>query len=208
VFVEDWNNFQYSFLGVNSVTIIQNGASARIVGLEGNFDWAATQNLLTTLNFEWDNAYLTSTLCSSGPPCPSATSFLWAPHGTKLPVTPQFKGSLVARYGLPHIADWEPYAQGSWMYQASSQVQLRTDQAAVVGKIPAYALVDFRAGATRNKLTGELYLANAFNRNAQLSRFTQTAPTYYTGSPVPVDTQPYVIPAQPRTIGVRVALRF
>jgi iron complex outermembrane receptor protein len=208
VYVEDWNNFQYSFLGVNSVTIIENGASARIVGLDSNFDWAATQNLLTTLNFEWDNAYLTSTLCSSGLPCPSATSFLWAPHGTKLPVTPQFKGSLVARYSLPHIADWEPYAQGSWMYQASSQVQLRTDQAAVAGKIPAYALVDFRAGATRDKLTAELYLANAFNRYAQLSRFTQTAPTYYTGSPVPVDTQAYAIPAQPRTIGVRVAMRF
>lgn len=79
---------------------------------------------------------------------------------------------------------------------------------AVVGKIPAYALVDFRAGATRDKLTAELYLTNAFNRYAQLSRFTQTAPTFFNGSPTPLDTQAYVIPAQPRTIGLKVAFRF
>jgi iron complex outermembrane recepter protein len=208
IFREDWDNFQYSFLGVNSVTIIENAASARITGLESNIDWVPTQSLVTSLNFQWINPHVTQDVCSSGPPCPSATSFLWAPKGTKLPITPNFKGSLVVRYNVPEIGGWDPYVQGDWSYQASSSVQLRVDQSAVVGQIPAYGLADFRFGAVHDKFTAELYLTNAFDRLAQLSRFTQTAPTYYTGSPQPVDTQAYIIPAQPRTIGLRVSQRF
>jgi outer membrane receptor protein involved in Fe transport len=85
---------------------------------------------------------------------------------------------------------------------------LRTDQNAIVGDMPAYALVDVRIGATADKLTGEFYVTNLFDRLAQLSRFTQTAPTLSDTSPAPVDTQPYIIPAQPRTIGLRLAMRF
>jgi len=208
IFREDWDNFQYSFLGVNSVTIIENAASARITGLESNIDWVPTQSLVTSLNFQWINPHVTQDVCSSGPPCPSATSFLWAPKGTKLPITPNFKGSLVLRYNVPEIGGWDPYVQGDWSYQASSSVQLRVDQSAVVGQIPAYGLADFRFGAVHDKFTAELYLTNAFDRLAQLSRFTQTAPTYFTGSPQPVDTQAYIIPAQPRTIGLRVSQKF
>jgi iron complex outermembrane recepter protein len=208
IFREDWDNFQYSFLGVNSVTIIENAASARITGLESNIDWVPTQNFVTSLNFQWINPHVTQDVCSSGPPCPSATSFLWAPKGTKLPITPNFKGSLVLRYNVPEIGGWDPYVQGDWSYQASSSVQLRVDQAAVVGQIPAYGLADFRFGAVHDKFTAELYLTNAFDRLAQLSRFTQTAPTIFTGGPTPIDTQAYIIPAQPRTIGLRVSQKF
>ncbi len=213
IFREDWNNFQYSFLGVNSVTIIENAASARITGLESNIEWAPTQNFLTSLDFQWINAHLTQAACSHGPPCPGLHadgifSFVWAPEGTKLPITPNFKGSLVGRYNVAPIGAWEPYIQGSWTYQSDASVQLRVDQSGVVGRMPAYALVDLRAGVTHDKLTGELFVMNLLDRRAQLSRFTQTAPTLSDASPQPVDTQAYIIPAQPRTIGARVAVRF
>ncbi len=135
-------------------------------------------------------------------------SYVWAPVGTHLPITPDFKGSLVARFNLNPIGKWEPHIQGNWTYQSSASVQLRVDQSAVVGAMPAYALVDLRMGATADKLTGELYITNLFDRLAQLSRFTQTAPTLSDTSPRPVDTQPYIIPAQPCTIGLKVAMRF
>src|SRR5438309_2016381 len=139
-FWEDWNNFQFSFLGVNSVTIIKNGPDARLTGLESNIDWVPTQNLVTSLNFQWINAHVTQKVCSQGPPCAdqygvptvhtlpggsTVNSYLWASNGTKLPITPNFKGSLVVRYNLPQIGGWEPFAQGDWTYQASSSVQLR-----------------------------------------------------------------------------------
>jgi outer membrane receptor protein involved in Fe transport len=74
--------------------------------------------------------------------------------------------------------------------------------------MPSWALVDLRLGATYDKITGELFITNVFDRLAQLSRFTQTAPTKFDGSPTPVDTQPYIVPAQPRTIGLKVGMRF
>ena len=213
IFREDWTNFQYSFLGLNSVTIIENGASARVTGLESSIEWAPTRKFLGSLNFQWINPYLTQPLCSHGPPCPGTHSdgvysYVWAPEGTHLPITPDFKGSLVARFNLNPIGKWEPYIQGNWTYQSSASVQLRVDQSAVVGAMPPYALVDLRMGATADKLTGELYITNLFDRLAQLSRFTQTVPTLSDTSPRPVDTQPYIIPAQPRTIGLKVAMRF
>ena len=41
LFVEDWHNFQLAYLGPNSVTVVQNAASARIKGVETNLEWAA-----------------------------------------------------------------------------------------------------------------------------------------------------------------------
>ena len=40
IFREDWKNFQFSFLGPNSVTIIVNGGNARIKGMENELEWA------------------------------------------------------------------------------------------------------------------------------------------------------------------------
>ena len=220
MFREDWNDFQFSFLGVNSVTIIENAASARITGLESSLEWAPTPRFLGSLNFQWINPYITQKVCSQGPPCADqigvptvhpgnpTPSYLWAPSGTHLPITPDFKGSLVARFNLSPIGRLEPYFQGNWTYQSSASVQLRVDQSGIVGVMPPYALVDLRLGATYDKVTAELYLTNAFDRLAQLSRFSQTAPTFFNGSAKPVDTQPYIIPAQPRTIGLRVGMRF
>jgi iron complex outermembrane receptor protein len=215
IFREDWNDFQFSFLGLNSVTIIKNAASARITGLESSLEWAPSPRFLGSLNFQWINPFVTQKVCSQGPPCPdvfgvpsAAGSYLWAPEGTHLPITPDFKGSLIARFNLTPIGKLEPYFQGNWTYQSSASVQLRVDQSGVVGTMPAWALVDLRLGATYDKVTGELYVTNAFDRLAQLSRFTQTAPTKFDGSPTPVDTQPYIIPAQPRTIGLKVGMRF
>src|SRR2546430_7311763 len=107
-------------LGVNSVTIIENGASARVTGLESSIEWAPTRKFLGSLNFQWINPYLTQPLCSHGPPCPGTNpidnlpSYVWAPEGTHLPITPDFKGSVVARFNLNPIGKWEPYIQGNW----------------------------------------------------------------------------------------------
>jgi len=40
LFYETWNNFQFSFLGPNSVTIVANAAQAQVKGLETELEWA------------------------------------------------------------------------------------------------------------------------------------------------------------------------
>jgi outer membrane receptor protein involved in Fe transport len=123
-----------------------------------------------------------------------------APAGTNLPITPKFKGNVIARYSFDEMAGWKPFAQTSWVYQTQSTPTLKVYQAQIVGKQPAYGLVDFTAGAQLNKSTFQLIVTNVADRRAQLSRFVQTNPNH--------DNQPYVIPAQPRTIAIQFGQKF
>jgi iron complex outermembrane receptor protein len=71
IFQEDWKNFQFSFLGVNSVTIIQNAGNARIRGIENEIEFAATSNLTLSTGFTFLDPKLTSNYCNE--PDPTAT---------------------------------------------------------------------------------------------------------------------------------------
>jgi outer membrane receptor protein involved in Fe transport len=214
-FWEDWNNFQYSFLGPNSLTIIENGGSARIRGIESEIQWLATPSLTLTNNLTFLDAKLTKALCpkvgESAADCAAETTsapFLpggvwngaWAPNGTRMPVAPRFKGNVVARYTFGEWNGWEPFAQASFIYQTQTSQSLRQDQGAIIGNIPAYGLLDLIGGATVNNMTLQAYVTNATDKRAQLSRFAQTNPTN--------DTQIYIIPTQPRTFGLKFGMKF
>jgi outer membrane receptor protein involved in Fe transport len=123
-----------------------------------------------------------------------------APSGTNLPITPKFKGNVIARYSFNEIAGWKPFAQSSWVYQTKSTPTLKLDQARNIGMQPSYGLVDFMAGATLNKTTVQLIVTNVADKRAQLSRFAQTNPTN--------ENQPYIIPAQPRTFAIQFGQKF
>ena len=40
---EDWDDFQFSFTGVNGLTNVTNAGRAQITGIETDIDWAATE---------------------------------------------------------------------------------------------------------------------------------------------------------------------
>src|SRR6185312_6786221 len=154
-FWEDWKNFQFSFLGANSVTEIANGGAARIKGIENNLEWLVSSNLMLSADFTFIDPVLTENYCGQigVTYCPDQVTtgnFLpggqiigpVAPAGSNLPVAPKFKGNLIARYSLQTIGDWKPYGQLTAMYQTLTAQVLRRDQAAVVGDLPAYALVN------------------------------------------------------------------
>jgi iron complex outermembrane receptor protein len=123
-----------------------------------------------------------------------------APSGTNLPITPKFKGNVIARYSFNEVAGWKPFGQASWVYQNKSTPTLKVDQARTIGVQPAYGLVDLIGGAQLNKTTVQLIVTNVADRRAQLSRFVQTNPNY--------DNQAYVIPAQPRTFAIQFGQKF
>jgi outer membrane receptor protein involved in Fe transport len=213
LFWQDWNNFQFSFLGPNSVNIIQNGASARIKGVETEIQWLPTDRFLLTGGFTWLDPVLTADYCGTSgvTSCPDQVTpnpFLpggkligpQAPAGTNLPLAPKFKGNLVGRYTFGHLGNWEPYAQGSFVYQTQTSAVLRVDQSHNVGTMPAWALIDLTAGANYNNLTFEVFCTNVADRRAQMTRFVATNAV--------VDNQAYIVPSQPRTIGIKVAQRF
>lgn len=214
LFWEDWKNFQFAFLGANSVTEIANGGSARIRGIENNLEWLATSHLLLSANFTLMDPVLTSNYCGTigVTSCPNLVTkgdYLpggqivgpIAPAGTNLPVAPKFKGNIIARYSLDTMGNWRPYAQVSAMYQNQTAQVLRRDQAAVVGNLPAYALVNLKIGADGvNGMHMDFFISNLMNRRAQLSRFTESNPS--------LNNQVYILPTQPRTFGVEFGQDF
>ena len=214
LFWEDWKNFQFAFLGANSVTEIANGGSARIKGIESNLEWLATSHLLLSTDFTLMDPVLTSNYCGSigVTSCPNLITtgdYLpggqivgpIAPAGSNLPVAPKFKGNIIARYSFDTMGNWKPYGQVSAMYQNQTAQVLRRDQAAVVGNLPAYALVNLKIGADGvNGMHMDFFVSNLMDRRAQLSRFTESNPS--------LDNQVYILPTQPRTFGVEFGQDF
>jgi outer membrane receptor protein involved in Fe transport len=211
VFDEEWKDFQFSFLGPNSLTIIENGGNARIRGIENEIEFVVTSNLTVSTNFTFLDPRLTENYCGQQgvTVCPNlvtpnnfgpALIGPQAPAGTNLPITPKFKGNVVARYTFDQIGTWQPFGQVSWIYQSKSTPLLRLDEAATTGVQPAYGLVDIAAGVHQANMTIQLVVTNVADRLAELSRFTQTNPA--------VDSQAYVIPAQPRTIALKFGQKF
>ncbi|HXQ32182.1 MAG TPA: TonB-dependent receptor [Steroidobacteraceae bacterium] len=223
LFWEDWQNFQFSFLGPHSVTIIENGGNARIKGLESELQWSATNNLLLSTSFTLLDPVLLQNYCNAtdpvtgqaitSNPCPPSAGLgrptpyaPIAPAGTNLPVTPKFKANAVARYTFAEMDGWQPNVQASLIYQDKTAPQLQVVNTEVVGMQPAYALFDLSAGMEKSGSLWQLVVTNVADRRAELTRFVQC--TVVTGAGVPVCAQPYIIPAQPRTIALKFGQKF
>jgi iron complex outermembrane recepter protein len=224
-FLENWDNFQFLFLGPNSVTVVQNAASAQIKGFESDLQWAPLNNLFLSSGFTYLHAVTTTNYC--GPAgtggasnylpgttilttnCPNQVinyadgvtlTGPEAPSGSQLPVAPKVKLNVVARYLFP-LGSWEGFSQLSGMYQTSTEPLLRRVDQLALGEIPAYALFDFSAGASKNNLTLQLIVNNIADKRAELTRYVECATT--TCGP-----QPYAIPTQPRTLSLRISQKF
>ena len=222
LFWENWDNFQFSFLVPPSITAIANGGNARIKGLENELQWAATDELMLSLNATFLDPRLTQNYCGviGVTNCPAMETYYafyfpgatkepggeyeWigpeAPAGTNLPDAPKFKGNAVARYSFDAIHDWAPFAQAAFVYQTQTSATLIVPQALEIGMQPAWGSLDLTAGAQRGKLNVQLFITNVTDKRAELSRFTEANPV--------VDNQVYIAPSQPRTIGITVAQSF
>jgi len=216
VFLENWDNFQFSFLGPNSVTVVQNAASAQIKGIESDLEWSVGRGWLLGASATVINAQLTSNFCGTFVPgtttlvtdCPGLqTGFAdgtvntgpLARDGDQLPVVPKFKSNVLARYTF-ELADWTANMQATWVYQSSSHPLLRLVDWQQLGENRPYSLVDLSGGIERNGLSIQLLVSNLFDERAQLTRFAQCTPTSC--------SQTYIVPAQPRTIGFKFGQKF
>jgi outer membrane receptor protein involved in Fe transport len=95
----------------------------------------------------------------------------------------------------------EGFAQAAMVYQGSRKVDLRTAAAATYGDLKAYTLTDLSVGFSRNNWSVDVFLKNAFDRRAELARFSECQ----VGT---CGEEPYTVVAQPRTLGVRFSQEF
>jgi iron complex outermembrane receptor protein len=193
LYYEDWNNFQFSFLGANGLTEIRNAGKAKVKGVETDITWRITDGL--TINGA--AAYNDAKLDEDYIPDPSAPPE--APKGRALPVTPKFQGNMTARYEWD-AGEMRAHAQSSLVYKGSSWPDLRTSDRDVIGKLPSYTTVDLTAGVAQGSWRIEAYVKNVFDENGQIDRFVACASS--------VCSRVYVNPIQPRTIGLRFGQNF
>ncbi|HEV2561750.1 MAG TPA: TonB-dependent receptor [Rhizomicrobium sp.] len=199
LFWENWEKFQFPFLGPNSVTIIANGGQARVKGAEVEFSWLPLDNLMLSGASAYTNAELTSDYCGVATvhSCPGSAQ---APAGTQLPITPLWKLNATARYEFM-VGTLNAHVQGSLVHQSGTWSDLRLAERSLLGKNKAFTTFDFATGVEQDKWTLELYVQNLFDERAQLGRYAECTP----GT---CGFEPYILTEQPRTVGLRIGQKF
>ncbi|QNM82867.1 TonB-dependent receptor [Sphingomonas sabuli] len=218
IYHQVWKKLQFSFLGENSLTVIQNGRDARINGVETDLSYTGGGLNLTAAaaytdaktkqnicNASFDPAPDCSTLYVNDPndPDDDFQDFIVTPAGTRLPVTPKFKFSTTARYAWP-MWNGRAHVQGSLSYQGSAPVDIRRDIGGgsnpndFLGRLHASTLVDLFAGYSWADYTAELFATNLFDERNELVRFVACS----------ICTQTKIQAGRPRTIGIRLGTRF
>jgi iron complex outermembrane recepter protein len=221
LFWDEWNNFQFTFLGPNSVSVVQNAPNARIKGVETNGEWRPGGGWTINGSATFIDAKLTGNVCGGAYPagttnCPGPNSVFadgsvvngpLAPSGSRLPVTPRFKADLLARYDFT-VGDFDAHGQVAYVYQDSSVPLLYPvfyqngygNAGPHLGEVPPYSRVDLMAGAGRNGKQLEFLVDNVFNSLGEIGRFAALTPT--------TANQPYVVPIQPRTFWLKFGQKF
>ena len=216
IYQQDWQKFQFSFLGDNSFTEIHNGPNARIRGVE--IDGTINAGPLTfNAAAAYTDAKTRQNLCLGDDPTFKCVGILRsgqadmpsAPKGTRLPITPQFKASGTARYTVPMGAT-KVYGQVNATYQSSASSDIRTaiyevfsgnviNPAAQLGRLPAFGQINLAIGSDWDRFSLEAYVQNVGDERGQLSRFQEC------GS---CGQRSYIVTTTPRTFGVRAGAKF
>lgn len=197
IYQQNWNEFQYSYLGANSFTEIKNGPDARIRGVDADLSYNGG-GLFLQVSAAYTDAKTTKNLCATADPTFTCGGTPVSPAGTRLPVTPKFKLASTARY-TAEMGSAKPYGQINVAYQGSATGDVRLAQAISLGELPAFTTVNLAFGIEWDSFNLELYASNLFDERGQSSRFVQCGQCYQ---------RPYVVPITPRTIGLRAGTKF
>jgi iron complex outermembrane recepter protein len=200
IYQQEWKGFQFAFLGLNSLTQIQNGPNARIKGAEADINFTPVKGLTVSATGAYTDAKTVTALCVAASPLPDCggAANTTTPIGTRLPITPQFKGSANLRYTWD-MGSIAPFLQALVNYQSSASTDLRPTQAGLLGPLPAFTTANFSGGATFGKFTAEIFVENAFDTRGQLSRSVRCSVCYQ---------RTYATLVTPRTIGLRLGTKF
>ena len=193
LFMQNWDDFQISFQGANGITQVDNGPSARVNGIETQLQWLPTDNLLISASAAFYDSELKNDYKNND-------GTINAPKGTTLPITPKFKGNLVARYGF-NLGSFDAHVQGALTHAGKSRARLRLSDYAVIGDSEANTMVDLSAGLSKDNYSLELFVQNAGNEDAVLYKTAQCADSV-------CGVQAYGIRPQPRTIGLKFTQKF
>ena len=218
IYHQRWKAFQFSFLGQNSFTEIHNGKDANVNGIETDINYVGG-GLTLNVAGAYTDAKTKGNVCGVIEDTTSdcSFSFISVPSGSRLPVTPKFKGTATARYSWPAWADVKAHVQAGVAYQSSARASLRSLQVMSgvgldctsigfpecnpnlwLGRIRSSTVVDLFAGLDWQRFNVEAFVTNLFDSHNELSRGVNCGSC----------TRTLVVPGRPRTIGIRTGFKF
>ena len=181
----EWTDMQVSRfdpVNVSILTFIENAADSEILGMEADLVWLATQNLTLFGAFSWNDTELTDI---------KAEAVEIAPKGSELPLTPEFQGTLRARYDFS-LAAYDAYWQVAGQYAGSSYSSIVVQERE---KQDSYSTVDAAIGLGRDGWTVEIFGQNLTDERAELYINTQ-------------DDIRRITTNRPRTYGLRLSYQY
>lgn len=201
LFWQDWRDVQVAFQppGGSGVVLVGNVGSAESKGIEAEFTWREDNGLSLTASGTYVDAQLTEPFVLFGN--------VTAPAGTRLPLTPRFKGNIIGRY------DWDigpnrAHVQLAGVYVGERNPVVVTRDLAKTGVLPAFATLDGAVGLTGGGWNVEVYMRNITDTRGQLSRAARCNINFCGPSSADPVGQIYSIFNQPRTLGIRVGRQF
>ena len=200
-FLQDWKNVQVTYqpAGGSGVALVGNVGSARTQGIEFDLGWRSRSGLSITASGTYVDAKLRSPFILFGA--------VTAPAGQRLPLTPSFKGNVVARYEWP-LGNGTAHIQAAGVYVGERNPVITAADLAKTGVLPSYFLLDLAAGFTRGSMKVELFLRNATDERAQFARSARCNINYCGPTRQDPVGEIYRLYAQPRTIGLRFGQSF
>ena len=196
IFLEEWDDFQVSFVGANAITQVANGPTAEIKGLESQILWQASDNMRLSTSFTFLDSELKNDYCAG---C-NSDGTAWAVAGTSLPVSADFKGNMIARYSFDWNG-WDAHMQTAAVYEGSRGSSLNQRDNAIRGDVPSSTVVDLSAGIRNEDYAVSVFVKNLTDEDAPQYLTSQCA----TGT---CGTQNYSVRTRPRTIGVKFTKDF
>ena len=113
-------------------------------------------------------------------------------------MTPRYNGNSTIRYQFP-VGRGELHLQSVVAHRSSATPDIRVDVANALGRIRGSTTVDFAVGFDWSKYSFELFLQNAFDERAELSRFSNCGQC---------DSRVQILVNTPQTIGARLGAKF
>ena len=190
-FYMDWEDIQLGVAFPNGTSGLANAGSAESKGVEGSFNWLASDNLTVGVTGAYTDAKLTSDTPNG------------AQDGDRLPRTPEWSGSLFADYVMETGTnlDWK---FGGLIRYVGDRLSDPSSQPNSVSA-ESYLTVDLNAGVTINdRWTIRAFARNATDEDGDLTRSLSIGNSSLIGGPQFIS----VVPVQPRTFGLAVEVEF
>jgi outer membrane receptor protein involved in Fe transport len=178
LFWEDWNRIQYSLPGIQGIFYTVNAGTARSRGVEAEMALKVTHDFTLSASGTYVDAKLTSPFCDTINGCdPANGGTLFAPAGTRLPITPKFKMDATARYETPLNAELRGFLQAGLEHQSSTTGYLvtayptpATSGEALLGDNAGFTTADFSVGIIALRWSLTLYIDNAFDERGIIGK--------------------------------------